>query len=182
MSSTGTVDAIVEEITIKASADRVFEALTDPAQRVAWWGLKDRFRDHAHGVRLASRRPLDDARTWCGRKAFSRGRRVSDDRTPARTLVHLVAGLGRACDRDHRAVRSARIRRRYHSSLDPFGLRQRKLADAPPRLAANPVVVTRISGTPRSVDYAASALLICPGLPARLAEVRINSAPQLRQA
>ncbi len=43
MSSTGTVDAIVEEITIKASADRVFEALTDPAQRVAWWGLKDRF-------------------------------------------------------------------------------------------------------------------------------------------
>lgn len=43
MNSTVTIDAIVEEITIRAPADRVFEALIDPAQRVAWWGMKGRF-------------------------------------------------------------------------------------------------------------------------------------------
>jgi uncharacterized protein YndB with AHSA1/START domain len=43
MSSTGTIDAIVEEIIIKAPAERIFAALTDPAQRVAWWGLGGRF-------------------------------------------------------------------------------------------------------------------------------------------
>jgi uncharacterized protein YndB with AHSA1/START domain len=43
MSATAATDAIVAEITINASADRIFEALTDPAQRVKWWGLKGRF-------------------------------------------------------------------------------------------------------------------------------------------
>jgi len=35
---------IVEEITIKASAERVFEALTDPEQRTQWWGSEGRFQ------------------------------------------------------------------------------------------------------------------------------------------
>lgn len=43
MSSTDAIDAIVEEITIKASAERIFEALTDPEQRAKWWGAKGRF-------------------------------------------------------------------------------------------------------------------------------------------
>jgi uncharacterized protein YndB with AHSA1/START domain len=43
MSATNSIDAIVEEITINASAERIFAALTDPAQRVAWWGLAGRF-------------------------------------------------------------------------------------------------------------------------------------------
>lgn len=43
MSTAGTIDAIVEEITIRASAERIFEALTDPGQRAKWWGLKGRF-------------------------------------------------------------------------------------------------------------------------------------------
>jgi len=43
MSSAGTIDAIVEEIIIEASAQRIFEALIDPAQRVRWWGHKGRF-------------------------------------------------------------------------------------------------------------------------------------------
>lgn len=43
MNSTATRDAIVAEITINAPAERVFAALTEPAQRVAWWGLKGRF-------------------------------------------------------------------------------------------------------------------------------------------
>ena len=43
MSSTAGENAIVAEIAIKASAERIFEALVDPAQRAAWWGLKGRF-------------------------------------------------------------------------------------------------------------------------------------------
>ena len=41
--TTRSVDAIVREITIKAPAARVFEALVDPAQRMKWWGKKGRF-------------------------------------------------------------------------------------------------------------------------------------------
>jgi uncharacterized protein YndB with AHSA1/START domain len=37
-------DAIVQEIAIKGSAERVFEALTDPGQRVKWWGSEGRFQ------------------------------------------------------------------------------------------------------------------------------------------
>lgn len=43
MSTAPTIDAIVEQIAIKAPAERIFEALTDPAQRMKWWGLKGRF-------------------------------------------------------------------------------------------------------------------------------------------
>jgi len=43
MSATVTSDTIVQEITIEASAERIFEALTVPDQRVRWWGSKGRF-------------------------------------------------------------------------------------------------------------------------------------------
>jgi glutathione S-transferase len=43
MSSASASNTIVAEITIKAAADHIFEALADPAQRVKWWGLKGRF-------------------------------------------------------------------------------------------------------------------------------------------
>jgi uncharacterized protein YndB with AHSA1/START domain len=46
MSSTGAAETIVAEISIHASAERVFAALVDPAQRVAWWGQKGRFEAH----------------------------------------------------------------------------------------------------------------------------------------
>lgn len=36
--------AIVQEITIQAPAERIFEALTNPAQLVSWWGLEGRFQ------------------------------------------------------------------------------------------------------------------------------------------
>ena len=38
MNSTIANDTIVKEITIKAPAERIFEALTNPDQRVKWWG------------------------------------------------------------------------------------------------------------------------------------------------
>jgi uncharacterized protein YndB with AHSA1/START domain len=43
MSAQIDADAIVEEITIAATATRVFTALTDPQQRVKWWGQRGRF-------------------------------------------------------------------------------------------------------------------------------------------
>ena len=44
MNSVTATDAIVQEITIKAPAERVFKALTDPGQRVKWWGAEGRFQ------------------------------------------------------------------------------------------------------------------------------------------
>ena len=41
--TTRSVDAIVQEIAIKAPASRIFEALVDPVQRMKWWGQKGRF-------------------------------------------------------------------------------------------------------------------------------------------
>jgi uncharacterized protein YndB with AHSA1/START domain len=37
-------EVIVQEISIRASADRVFDALARPEERVAWWGRASRFR------------------------------------------------------------------------------------------------------------------------------------------
>ncbi len=37
-------DAIVQEIAIKAPAERIFAALTDPTQRSRWWGAEGRFK------------------------------------------------------------------------------------------------------------------------------------------
>lgn len=44
MNTTDTNDAIIKEIVISAPADRIFEALTDPRQRVEWWGRAGRFQ------------------------------------------------------------------------------------------------------------------------------------------
>jgi uncharacterized protein YndB with AHSA1/START domain len=44
MNGTAVNDTIVEEITIRAPADRVFVALTSPQERVRWWGAEGRFR------------------------------------------------------------------------------------------------------------------------------------------
>ena len=37
-------DTIVQEITIKGSAERIFEALTNPDQLIKWWGTEGRFQ------------------------------------------------------------------------------------------------------------------------------------------
>jgi uncharacterized protein YndB with AHSA1/START domain len=44
MSTTDTGDTITKEIAIKASAERVFEALTEPQQRLKWWGADGAYR------------------------------------------------------------------------------------------------------------------------------------------
>jgi uncharacterized protein YndB with AHSA1/START domain len=42
--STASHDTIVQEITIKAPASRIFTALTDPDQLLDWWRIEDQFR------------------------------------------------------------------------------------------------------------------------------------------
>jgi len=48
--NTITSDTIVKEIAIKAPAERVFEALTNPQQRLKWWGAEGVYR----GTRMES--------------------------------------------------------------------------------------------------------------------------------
>ena len=44
MMTIGADETVIQEITIKAPAKRIFEALTDPEQRTAWWGIEGRFQ------------------------------------------------------------------------------------------------------------------------------------------
>ena len=44
MSAKSTDDAVVVEVVIQAPAQRVFDALSDPRQRVEWWGVEGRFQ------------------------------------------------------------------------------------------------------------------------------------------
>jgi uncharacterized protein YndB with AHSA1/START domain len=44
MNPTSLNDTIVQEIVIKAPAERIFEALIDPAERIKWWGAEGRFQ------------------------------------------------------------------------------------------------------------------------------------------
>lgn len=44
MTTTTASDTIVQEITIRGSAERIFEVLTDPGERMKWWGAPGRFQ------------------------------------------------------------------------------------------------------------------------------------------
>ena len=44
MNPTSASDTIIQEITIKAPAQRIFDALTNPSQRTKWWGAEGRFQ------------------------------------------------------------------------------------------------------------------------------------------
>jgi len=44
MTTIGADETVIQEITIKAPARRIFEALTNPEQRKEWWALKAVFR------------------------------------------------------------------------------------------------------------------------------------------
>ena len=144
MNAATTIDAIVEEITIKASAERIFEALTDPAQRARWWGLKGRFEtDHMesdlrprgrwtmsgigmggkpfeiHGVYTTIERPRVLAFTWL----------PSWDDTATETLVRF--------DLEERAgITTVRL---THS-----GFASQASHDASSGLAANPVLAATL--------------------------------------
>jgi uncharacterized protein YndB with AHSA1/START domain len=44
MTTIGADKTVIQEITIKAPATRIFEALTNPEQRSEWWGVEGRFQ------------------------------------------------------------------------------------------------------------------------------------------
>jgi uncharacterized protein YndB with AHSA1/START domain len=44
MNPTRVSDTIVQEIAIKGSAEPIFEALTNPGQRLKWWGSEGRIQ------------------------------------------------------------------------------------------------------------------------------------------
>jgi uncharacterized protein YndB with AHSA1/START domain len=44
MNPTSVTDTIVQEIMIEGSAERIFEALTNPHERMKWWGAEGRFQ------------------------------------------------------------------------------------------------------------------------------------------
>jgi uncharacterized protein YndB with AHSA1/START domain len=44
MTRIGAGKTVIQEITIKAPATRIFEALTNPEQRIEWWGIEGRFQ------------------------------------------------------------------------------------------------------------------------------------------
>jgi uncharacterized protein YndB with AHSA1/START domain len=44
MTTIGAGETIIQEITIKAPAKRIFEALANPEQRKEWWGAVGRFQ------------------------------------------------------------------------------------------------------------------------------------------
>jgi uncharacterized protein YndB with AHSA1/START domain len=54
MSSEGRDDTIVQEITVRASAARIFEALTNPQQRMKWWGAEGLYRATRRLTRVAA--------------------------------------------------------------------------------------------------------------------------------
>jgi len=43
MNPTSVSGTIVQEITIKGPAERIFEALTNPDERMKWWGAEGKF-------------------------------------------------------------------------------------------------------------------------------------------
>ena len=44
MTTIGADETVIQEITITAPAERIFEALTNPEQRKEWWGSEGRFQ------------------------------------------------------------------------------------------------------------------------------------------
>jgi uncharacterized protein YndB with AHSA1/START domain len=64
-------DTIVKEITIKAPAERVFEALTNPEQRLKWWGAEGVYR----GTQMES--DLRPGGKWLTRGISCEGRAFS---------------------------------------------------------------------------------------------------------
>jgi uncharacterized protein YndB with AHSA1/START domain len=46
MNPATTNQTIIEEITIKGSADRIFEAIADPQERLSWWGAEGTYESN----------------------------------------------------------------------------------------------------------------------------------------
>jgi uncharacterized protein YndB with AHSA1/START domain len=134
MSSTAVDNVIVAEITIKASAERLFEALTNPEQRIKWWGLKGRFEttEMESDLRVGGRWAMRG--NGMGGKSFNV---VGEYRIVERPRVLAFTWLP---DWDEEATETL-VR---FGAPHAFGLQDRSLARPAPGVATNSVLVARL--------------------------------------
>jgi hypothetical protein len=120
MNPTSTNDVIVQEIIVNAPAKRVFEALTDPDQRVKWWGAEGRFQTTQMESDL---RPgeMGNARQRYRRQAVHHIGRVPGNRSSAFAGLHMAIRLAGGRDGNPGTLRVDRARWRYDGPLDPLG-------------------------------------------------------------
>jgi uncharacterized protein YndB with AHSA1/START domain len=90
MDRTSTSDTIVKEVTIKAPAARIFEALSNPEQRVKWWGAEGRFQTTHMESDLRPGGKWMMRGVGMGGKPFS-GRRISQHRAPTIAGLHVAS-------------------------------------------------------------------------------------------
>src|SRR5262249_22069939 len=120
MRTTVASDAIVQEITIKASAERIFEALTNPDQRVKWWGSEGRFQTtHMESDLRPGGRWVMRGIGMGGRPFSVVGEYRSIERPRLLVFTWLPDWQG-GCDREPRALRPGRGERCYNRPLDAF--------------------------------------------------------------
>ena len=86
-------DAIVQEVTIKASAEEIFNALTNPAELLKWWGAEGKFQCvHAESDLRPGGKWRMRVSGSCGTGVFQyRERRVSNGSTSAPFDLHLAS-------------------------------------------------------------------------------------------
>jgi len=130
--------SVTEEVTIKARAERVFDALTDPQQRVKWWGSEGRFRTQHMESDLRPGGRWMMSGIGVGGRPFHPGR-LPGNRATATTLFHVESQLAGERPGDPRAVRSPGRGRGDHRSAHAFGT-YRGSPSATPRLAGRPGV------------------------------------------
>jgi hypothetical protein len=119
MNMADTVDAIVKEIVINAPAERVFTALTDPAQRVKRWGAPGQFQT----THMES--DLRAGGTWVMRGTGPGGTAASTGRSIRRTSLNSLAGRRAARNPgDAGPVRLGRERWGDIPPADPFRFRE----------------------------------------------------------
>src|SRR5215472_11222924 len=143
MNLTDARDTIIKEITIKGSAERIFEALTNPDQRMKWWGAEGRFQtthmesDLRPGGRWVMRG------TGIGGKPFSVLGTYRTVERPHLLVFTWLPDWHGGGDRERRALRSGRKGRRHDSPSAAFRPNERGRARAS-RLATDSDVAASI--------------------------------------
>ena len=74
-------DAVVAEIFIAAPPERVFQAITDPAQTSQWWGQKGVYRITERHADFRVGRQIFECRRGRGRYVVPSGRRIFGNRS-----------------------------------------------------------------------------------------------------
>ena len=122
-------DTIVQEITIKGAAERIFAALLDPAELMEWWRATGKFEvTHMETDLRVGGKWMMRVKGNCGPNGlFHSNGRVSGNRSSTCAGVHLVAAGGERTGVDG-ALGSQRKRRGDDGSRDALGTSERGVA------------------------------------------------------